>query len=156
MSTNAIYRGRRAHVTGDYSEPGAGHTGIVIDYGDGLTFGVRFGDAALTVDPTDDEWFAASPMLGPLPGPFVDVGDGTRAIVRNVPAEPDPFVISPIGTIRGDDVVWPPCVHCGVPGESGTVDELGAAFCETCADAAVYGALCANCGRVPSERRCAE
>lgn len=46
------------------------------------------------------------------------------------------------------------CRHCGNPAETGTADELGAPYCPDCADLAVYGAGCPNCGNVPGPRPC--
>jgi hypothetical protein len=81
MSLEATYRGRRAVYVNDYVIDG-GWVGAILDYGDGLTFGVLFGDPSLTIDPDDSEWEAAEPLLDPLPGPFITQPDGTTAIVH--------------------------------------------------------------------------
>lgn len=86
MSRNAIYRDRRAHVVGEFIVDG-GWVGVILDYGDGLTFGVTFADKDMIIDPTDDAWFDALPRLPRLPGPFVTLPDGTTAIMAG-PADP--------------------------------------------------------------------
>jgi hypothetical protein len=76
VSVHAIYRNRRARVVGDYTQDERGWVGAILDYGDGLTFGVLFGDPALTIEPTDldpdeewdAEWEAAAPFLRPTAG----------------------------------------------------------------------------------------
>lgn len=80
MSQNAIHRGRQAHIVGDYVQPQVGWCGVILDYGDGLTFGVYFEDERLVIDPTDEAWLDAMPLLRRLPGPFVELDDGTMAM----------------------------------------------------------------------------
>jgi hypothetical protein len=61
---------------GDYTQDERGWVGAILDYGDGLTFGVLFEDPALAIEPTDldpddaweGEWAAAAPLLAPLAG----------------------------------------------------------------------------------------
>lgn len=103
MSVEAVYRGRRAMVRGDYciskedadrlGEPYGGWVGVLLDYGDGLVFGVLFSDPELEVDPDDDEWDAAKPLLDPIPGAtFETLPDGTT-VLRSQILEPSPIIM---------------------------------------------------------------
>lgn len=65
MSQNAVYRNRQAHLIDETTTDA--NVGPRIDFGDGLLFRVNWGDPRLIVDPTDDQWFGASPLLAPLP-----------------------------------------------------------------------------------------
>ena len=84
MSLEAIYKGRQARYVDDYVLPGQGWIGAILDYGDGLWFGVKFGDSELVIDPSDDEWNGAMPLRTPFTGGiYVTLPDGSRAWMRN-------------------------------------------------------------------------
>jgi hypothetical protein len=94
MSVDAVYRGRRARVVGDYAPKGEGWVGPLLDYGDGLVFGVLFSDPNLEIEPSDLDgeddmesfdsvWADAAPALDRLPGPFDTLPDGSTAVIRN-------------------------------------------------------------------------
>lgn len=80
---DAVYRNRRCRIEIDdliARTPSHPEYGPRVDYGDGLLFRVRWGDENLIIDPTDDDWEDASPMLDRLPGVRLD-GDGTGYLI---------------------------------------------------------------------------